>query len=205
MITGPANGLPGIIREERGAGLCMPAVCLNIHSLRLPEKQRFSCTKRQCHSKMYMKNDRKTCKVTFKLPSAISSNQYGSLCMNKYSHNKAQMRQLRAYLFAPQNKDHFHMYNFCLKERFVHESRNIRRSRGRLRAYNNHMYKKWNILMYKNGTTHLLREPLEAHACLWVGITVTWWIQLVNGGTACPGQHRPLLHILLFQIGAKTA
>lgn len=31
---------------------------------------------------------------------------------------------------------------------------------------NTHMYKKWNILMYNNGITHLLRESPEAHACL---------------------------------------
>ena len=31
---------------------------------------------------------------------------------------------------------------------------------------NTHMYKNWNILMYNNGTTHLLRESPEAHACL---------------------------------------
>lgn len=31
---------------------------------------------------------------------------------------------------------------------------------------NTHMYKKWNILMYNNGITHLLREFPEVHACL---------------------------------------
>ena len=31
---------------------------------------------------------------------------------------------------------------------------------------NTHMYKKWNILMYNNGITHLLRESPEAHARL---------------------------------------